>query len=179
MKNLFLKSLVIYIAIMATSVVIQGCCEEEYRITGNGTFEVFDKDFNPIDTLKNEFVLIAAFEIMRVGMQVDAGLINSALATSCGENYLNGLLANTVSLSLDKSFKYNGQTIEAGSNFINLDPSKFLAQINSEHGFVEIRVTTDFLNNAEFDKGYGTFHVNGETTDGLLLENDLSVYLDL
>ena len=44
MKNLFLKSLVIYTAIMAASVAIQGCCEEEYRITGNGTFEVFDKD---------------------------------------------------------------------------------------------------------------------------------------
>lgn len=112
-------------------------------------------------------------------MQVDVGLINSALATSCGETYLNGLLQNTVKLSLDKPFKYNGQTIEADSNFINLDPSKFLAEISTEYGFVEIRATTDFLSNAEFENGQHTFHISAETTDGLLLENDLSVYFDL
>lgn len=178
MKNLFLKSLVIYIAIMATSVVIQGCCEEEYKIVGNGTFEVFDKNFAPIDTIKNEFYIRAYFEVMEVGMQNDFSLINSALATSCGEKYLNELLPNTVTFSLDKPFNYDGNTIEANSNFINIDSTKLLVTTTFD-GVVEIRATTDFLSNAEFENGQHTFHISAETTDGLLLENDLSVYFDL
>ncbi len=178
MKSLLLKSFVFYTMVMVISVTIQGCCENEYRITGNGTFEVFDKGFGPIDTINDEFYIRAYFEIMEVGMQNNFSLINSALATSCGEKYLNELLTNTVKLSLDKPFNYDGKAIEANSNFINIDSAKLLVTTTFD-GVVEIRATTDFLSSAAFEKGQHIFHIYAETTDGLVLENELSVYFDL
>ena len=178
MKKMLLKSLVFYAMIMAVSVTIQGCCEEEYKIVGNGSFEIFDKDIAPIDTIKNEFYIRAYFEVIEVGMQNDFSLINSALATSCGEKYLNELLPNSVKFSLDNPFNYDGKTIEANSNFIDIDSTKLLVTTTVD-GIVEIRATTDFLSNAEFENGQHTFHIYAETTDGLVLENDLSVYFDL
>ena len=160
---------------MMVAIIIQGCCEEEWQIVGNGEATIYDDTHDQVDTVKGAFKLLSIFETRVTGLMNKNMLINTALATSCYEKHNNHLL--TASLILNKPFEYEGGIIEVDSNLFSLD--KIEVSKDSLSGFYEINFTSDFLQNAKFEKGDHEFKIKAETSDGLLLENKVTVYIDL
>ena len=124
MKNLQ-KAFLFYFSIIIFSVIIQGCCTNTYTIIGNGTLRAYliDERYTPVDTISGEFILRNEYETSVTGLE-DFSLISSAMATTCAEEFTNTLAAQSVKITCDKDFMFDGNTISSNSDFSNLEELK-------------------------------------------------------
>lgn len=155
---------------------VQSCCSSEMIITGGGELHPHTTLGYKVDTVTEPFSLSAYFEVERTtASNLTSGFGNSVYAFSCGINYLNAL-ESSFQLTLDKSFIYNGGTISAGENIIELD--KVIEHFEAE-ARETIHFSEDFLRISQFEAGSYTFTLNGRTTDGIELISSVELYIKL
>lgn len=178
MKNLQ-KAFLFYFSLLIFSVIIQGCCTNTYTIIGNGTLRAYsiDEIYTPIDTITGEFILRNEYETRFSGLE-DFSLISSAMATTCAEEFTNTLDTFSIKISCDQDFIFAGNTIAANSDFSNLEELK----INFQQFYtnsLELHFQESFINKATFENQQYTFTVSSKTDDGLDLENQVTILMNL
>lgn len=180
MKYLILKSASIIILISIIIIIIQSCCKETFRISskvvGSGVWTMVGQGRLKIDTIKSNFIVSTDFEIILCSNGRNFSLINSAYATSCKKTFLNLLIPQSFTLTIDKPFIYNNDTILTNENLIKLP--NVIPQIN-EGGSAEVRFPQEFINNVKFQPGKYKFTLNGMTNDSIKLTNSIEIYIDI
>ncbi len=178
MKNLQ-KAFLFYFSLITISVIIQGCCTNTYTIIGNGTLRAYsiDERYTPVDTISGEFILRNEFE-MRYSELENFSIISSTMATTCAEEFTNQLETQSIKIICDQDFIFDGTTIIANSDFSNLEELKIdLSQFGSS--FLELHFQASFMNKATFENQEYTFTVTSKTDDGLDLENQVTILMNL
>ncbi len=169
---------------MLLSVVLYSCCPEQvFQIRSFNQLQIFDLNTqspqeNP-DIVTDEFVIIATFSSENAPISnFHFDITTSAYATSCdNDTFLNELNEESFSISLDKGFIYNGDTIAANSNLTEI------IAINDNiiffYDIIEVSFLNDFLNIAEFENQEYTFTLYIESSDGLQFEKQISTTFEL
>ncbi len=155
-----------------SSMLFQACCKEAtYRIVDlgpitalhlpenlNGPFET-----EPPDRIERAF----SFYI-----STDRELTSSDKTNGdCDYTFQNSLIENTLSITCDQAFSYNSQTVEAGTDFIDID--EIGLRITAEE--VQIIFEDAFVSRVAFPDDEYTFTINIETDDGLELSSSLTI----
>jgi len=186
MKNKVYTASKLYICYIIISIISYSCCDDTYRIVGKGTFLAFDFDdrhpmneTNSIDTITGTFLLLAQYEVILTSADTfKTDFTTSAYATSCDEDYSNFLLKETLNLHTNKDFTFDGSIIPANSNLLDI-PEIYDAMQFGRYSDVQIEFNADFLDKANFEKDEYIFNIYLETNDGLQLENQVVLMMDL
>lgn len=178
MKRIYQLSMIVLL-ITISSIIIQSCCTENFKIIGKGNIGAYYDYFNErnrTDTVDRAISIHWHLEY-RIASLNDFGLIRSCYATSCAEAFDNELIESTLEISCDKDFEYNGNTIDHDSNFIGIDELELF--FIKTYGSVEIVFTEDFLNKTNFDASDYVFTVKIHTTDEKEFIHSLRLHMDL
>jgi len=180
MKKLILKISIITAILAISIIVIQSCCKETYKISSkvirSGVWTLENNGRRQVDTVKSNFIISTDFDIKLSSLGRNFLVINSAYAT-CKKTFLNYLVPQSFTLTINKPFLYNNDTVTTSENLIKLP--NVIPQINAEWGSAEVRFPQEFINNAKFQPGYYKFTLNGMTTDSIKLINSIEIYVDL
>ena len=106
------KAFLLYFSLVIFSVFIQGCCTNTYTIIGDGTLRAYsiDERYTPVDTIAGEFILRNEYESRLSGLE-DFSLISSTMATTCKQEFTNTLETQSVKITCDQDFIFDGNTI--------------------------------------------------------------------
>ncbi len=175
------RTLTIYMIFVLLSVITNACCETNYQIIGNGSITAYD--FESTETFTEDIIgtIIGGFRIdvnhetMIAETDFDFNFIQSAYATSCGENYENDLEGSTLRISTNADFTFDGIIIEQGSNLIDLE------DLDYDFGFggISVRFNEEFINRMEFIDEVYEFKFEIYTTDGLELVNTINLKFEI
>lgn len=176
------KVLGFYFLLTLLSVINYACCgDTNVRIIGDGRISVFDFGSDKSYSQDETGILTGAFEV-NVSHETEAyaglsnfSLIHSTFATSCPQTFVNNLDENSFKISFDKSFEFNGETIASGTNIIDLTGIEYLVSWAS----IQVNFKESFMASGVFSQEAYEMTVQINTTDGILLENDMSVMFDL
>ncbi|TCV08464.1 hypothetical protein EDC17_10442 [Sphingobacterium alimentarium] len=131
----------------------------------NSVFSTLDTRIRPFDIyvdLKTELTYTSKFSIIPIALAESPVIFNWI-------NWKN------TSISINKSFSYKKQTIEANSDLLSVDGNAVvLHDTENKATFNNI-----FFTNARFNKGLTKFTVSGELEDGQKFKFEKEVYLDL
>lgn len=178
--KLLKRIIVVYITLLVLSFIVQSCCQENYRIMGNGEIGAYTDYYYPgneIDTISGPFLIVWHLELRNEVLATNFGLVQSVSATTCAENYLNEIVESSFTISCDKDFKYNELTIPANTNFSELNNLEIY--IGKQWGAVEIRFSEEFIELADFDQSDYQFKVRIKSNDHLEFENIVLVHINL
>ena len=85
------------------------------------------------------------------------GLLSSAYAVSCDDEFLNSMVESSFTLSCDQDFMFDGQVIQAGSNELGkLDGVISLISRQS----ILVSIDQAFIDKVEFTNDPTTFTMN-------------------
>ncbi|UII20531.1 hypothetical protein [Fulvivirga ligni] len=172
------KVLSIYLFFFLLSAIVTACCKETYRIVGGGvitarnlqTGEIFEE--STIGVIKNPFRIDWEIETTNLS---GLNLIQSTYASSCDQNYENDWDITSFKVTTDREFILNGNTIQPGSNLIEIDE---LVHTRTYFG-ASVTFDEQFLNNTEFSDQIYEFKFEMKTTDGLKLEKLIKLKFEL
>lgn len=177
------KIITFYLFIIAFSLIVESCCTNENRIIGKGLISAWDLATQlqiEDNIVTGPFSLRSNYEVEVVtGQLQNASFINTAYGTTCDEVMLNQLQSDQIEIRSDKDFVFMNNTVPANTNFIALDSLEYHADALLGLAFSEIAFTENFINNVEFENENYTFTVKIPTTDGLTLENSITLFMDL
>ena len=171
--------IVFYSLLILSAIVFQSCCQGSVRIVGNGTMEIFNSALNSGDDITGPFAIYVYPEtvISDIG---EFGLMNSAYALSCDYPYDNNIVPNSIALTCDKAFEFDGMTIVAGTDLLDLDGVEVPAISNFDQtNEVLIEFTSIFIDQVVFEGVEHTFTISMSTNDGLDILNSASVNFSL
>ena len=181
MKKLLVKISILTFIVAICIIFIQSCCKESYKISSkvvhSGVWTLVNNGRLQVDTVKSNFIISTDFEVKVSGLGRNFIGINSAYATTCKKTFLNYLVPQSFTLTINKPFLYNNDTVNTNENLIKLP--NVIPQIYAEFGGAEVRFPQEFINNAKFQPGYYKFTINGMTTDSIKLTNSIQVYINL
>lgn len=180
MKSNRLKALVALYSFFLISSIVQSCCTENYKIGSTSIITAYDlqnPNEVPIDTVKSAFILKASFEAEWVSAYNSKGFSSQAYATSCATNFLNTLDSESFTLTLNKPFIFQSDTINPGTDLLNLDIIN--TEFNIEYGLVDITFPKALLDKSFFEQALFNFKISGKTSDGIALESDIELFLKL
>ncbi len=174
------KGTTFYLSILLVSVIMHGCCEYDLKIIGDGTLMVSPLNNDNRDTMNGEFRLLLDLDVQYADNSLSSGIINSANAFSCGYYYLNSIIPESIELKSNKSFRFKGEVISAGTNFLmeNIMPV-FMYEEESFFGQVEIHFTDEFLEDCEFQQDFHEFEISLKTDDEMEFSNKAITFLNL
>ncbi len=175
MKNLK-KTFFIYFVMISFTVIMYSCCDENYRIVGNGSIAIYDLttsgyfDNDSVGIVTGRFTIEMNPELEMAAVHMKSGLISSAFATSCDETIENEVVASTLKITCDKAIIYEGDSVAPGTNLTSLEELGFSASV----AYVMIDFPDALMEKLEFaDKVY-QFTVSINTTDDMVLQNSIS-----
>jgi len=173
------KAIYFYTTLILFSVILQSCCTQVYTIIGDGTIESYESDnFTIISVVRKPFQLIWSFEVSVAGLSPNVGLATTALATTCAQENLNLVLDNTIKVSSDKGFIYDGVTYEANSDFSQIEELEIVVnQFRGSH--MTVTFPQEFLDKVEFPNELINFKIETDTDDGLSLASEIELEIDL
>lgn len=174
------KLIILLFIITSISIVIQSCCEEKFKIIGNGVIEAyteFPNPYNVIDTISGDFLISWQLELQMADLNKNFSLVQSCYATSCAEIYENEIVESSFLITCDRAFFYNNKEILAGTDLSSLD--KLTVDFQKYWGIITIDFTDDFLSISNFDKEVHKFEVSVMTSDDMMFSNSLSIYIDI
>ncbi|WP_378181956.1 hypothetical protein [Aquimarina sp. SS2-1] len=184
MKKKIITTVKLYVAFTLVSVIAYSCCPEQtFQLQSFESLEIFQlatQDIqDPVTTVTDEFTLLARFgENTFTTATIDFNFITSAFATSCdNDTFLNRLNEESLVVSLDKEFIYDGNTIPANSNLIDI--TEIANKTEVFYDLIQITFLNDFLEKSQFENQEYTFTLYVETTDGFEFEKQVSVTLNL
>ena len=173
---------IFYFAIIFSSIIIQSCCNGSYHIVDAGEIRAYSIDSLSIreaDTISGLFFLEEQFEVELASIDYPS-LINSTMASiDCGYEFDNSIDLDKVNISCDKDFNFEQQNVIAGTDFSDIDGIRISASNYEEWSTLEIHFLEDFINNVEFENQHHTFTIKSQTTDGLDLEVQITLFIDL
>ena len=173
--------MVILVLITACIIIIQSCCKQTFKtsskVVQSGVWTMVGNGRMKVDTIKSNFIISTDFEVKLSSFERNFLEINSAYANSCHNTFLNHLVPQSFTLTINKPFLYNNDTVTSSENLIKLQ--YVIPQINEEWGSAEVRFPQEFINNAKFQPGYYKFTLNGMTTDSIKLINSIEIFVDL
>ena len=162
--------------------LLQACfhCDESLRITGNYAIQASTDRFQAyeITTVNGPFFLLATYDTENVSYITFPGIMNSAYARDCNNQYDNILITSSVQIYCDKAFTYNGSTIEANTNLLDVDLDGFTFRHVHETRLL-FEFGLDFISDVAFAAEEYTFTVEAETDDGLQFANSIQLTMDL
>lgn len=176
-----IKSIILLFITSAGLVILQGCCDKQAKIVGNGAMSIIDDNYRILDTISNSFTILIEPEIEVAGTlhDIQLGLMTSAYATSCDYEFTNRLLTDEIVITSTRDFIFEGETISANSNFINLAGiTSYIIEIGETYQLI-ISFDSSFIENAEFVPGDYTLSVDVTTEEGIILQNSALVYVEL
>lgn len=176
-------SLKLYLAFLSLSVISYACCEEtNLRIAGEGFISAYDFDTERNFTqdeqgqITGPFLITVNHEISAVAQRLKAGLLSQSFATTCPQNYLNELDSTSFSLSFNKAFSFQNDTILAGENFKHLEDLR----VDIFWGDLSVDFPEEFMTNAQFyEEGPYTISLSIATNEGALLKNEMLLDFEL
>ncbi|KAA3622981.1 MAG: hypothetical protein DWQ02_25255 [Bacteroidetes bacterium] len=171
------RALLFFSLLLATSVIIQSCCETNITIVGNGSMFISQNDNNRQDTIRSEFRIVLYLEMDYANNLGGSGIISSAYATQCMEFLVNTMNRESLKLTCDRDFLFEGMVIEAGTDFLNEEIMPVL--FHDEGGEIYIFLNNEYLNSAQFETGDHEFSIEIETSDGAVFTNQQSAWLEL
>lgn len=175
--KLIKKGILFYVSLIGISIIIQSCCESNIKIIGNGDMFISQIDNSRQDTIRNEFRVVLYLELQYADNFNHSGIISSSYATTCSQNYINTMNRDSLKLYCDKDFTFEGEVIEAETNFLNED--KMSIYFSDEGGEIDIRLNQEFLNDSEFSEGIHEFKIEIGTSDGGTFTNSVSTFLEI
>ena len=181
MKKKLINTIKLYLTFLLVSIVLYSCCSDTYQIRSFQSLSIYNlnnNQKNQENTVVGEFVIEAQFtDTTPIASNFKETFIQSAYATSCDEEYLNQLVNESLIIKLDKDFVYNGNTVNALSNLYEIPQLK--NNIVFGYNAIYINFLNEFIDNAIFENQEYTFTVYIETNDGLQLEKQISVAINL
>ncbi|WP_299312292.1 hypothetical protein [uncultured Aquimarina sp.] len=184
MKKNFKTFIKLYMSFILLSVISYSCCPEQiFQIRSFESLTLFELNSQSPQVsatiITDEFVLDAIFSPSNsTAANINFNLITSSYATSCdNDTFLNRLNEETLIVSLDKDFIYNGNTITANSNLAEI--TEIAHNINFLYDIVSVNFLNEFLDKSQFENQEYTFTLSIETTDGLQFEKQISTTIEL
>lgn len=176
----FKRFLFLYILFLTLSIILYSCCKNpEVELYAVERVVALDQNSTEIDTVKESFSFEVYFKYQDIASSSEAGLLNSAYATTCPTNYSNTLSSAGFEMSCDQDFIYKNDTIRAGSELSALPELDVLIDSGPFVSQLQISVTDSFLNHAQFTKGNHLFNFKMQTSDDKNLQGNLSLFMDL
>jgi hypothetical protein len=178
MRHTYLKALFGLYAFVLLSSILQSCCKEEERYTGAGHLSAYQgEEYNQdLDTVIGSFFLRVQFEFIIEQVSVnDISFMNSAYATSCANEQTNSLDEETFTLTVDKSFEYNGDQVESGTNLLELNTVDADLKFNGYN--LDIHFTQEFINKSSLGDSSYNFVFTGKTSDNLTMEFEKNLWI--
>jgi len=184
MKKNFKTFIRLYTSFILLSVINYSCCPEQiFQIRSFRSLTLFELNTQSSQDsaalITDEFVLQAEFsDISIASTYTSFNFITSAFATSCdNDTFLNRLNEESLIISLDKDFIYDGNTIAANSNLVEI--TEIADNIDIFYDTVSVKFLNDFLNKSQFENQEYTFTLSIETTDDLQFEKQISTTIEL
>lgn len=191
--SIFKKACILYATLILISTLLQSCCEEIYTVTSETyagfTDLVGERDLNPdADTIRGPFVYGISSKVIADNFGWDElGMIQTANALSCNEEYINTYVPSTASVVLDKAFFLDGLVVEAGTNLMTLadtwdshivyPPLHFKTRLYEFS--LQVWVDEEFLKRADFLFDNYTFHARVQLEDGTQIESFEEVRIEI
>lgn len=177
-----MKKLLPIIITLGVIALMQSCKPNYFKITGEGQMNAFNYGkgnfyLGEIDTIAAPFTLFAQFKQVFVASSLNFNLVSTAYATTKLKIYQNHIDSASFKLTLDKPFTYNGTTIAAGDNLMNIDSVK--TRIYTEYAHLYFDFPQSFIDNAVFTKDNYKFILTGMTDDHIALRLERALYFDL
>lgn len=173
------KAFLFYFSLVFFSIIFQACCTNTYTIIGNGELKAYsiNEIYVPVDTIQGEFILRAEYET-RFSSLDHFSIISSSMATTCAEEFTNKIETQSVQITCDQDFIFDGNTVLSNSDFssleeLNIDFQQFGSNI------LELHFQQSFMDKAIFENQEYSFIVSSKTDDGLELESQVTVMMNL
>jgi len=145
-----------YLFLFSISVILHSCCTDPEQVTLVAGGDITFRDqYVPISDVLTDvligqpFSMEASIELLFASNFISPAIMTSAYGLSCEREYQNSMLDDTLMLTCDSDFRYNGETIKAGQNFSDLN-GVFVSIYTTS---IFINVTQDFIDNVEFTNG--------------------------
>ena len=173
------KAFLLYFSLIVISVIIQGCCTNTYTIIGEGTLRAYsvDERYIPVDTISGEFILRNEYETRFSGLE-NFSIISSTMATTCAEEFTNKLETQSVKITCDQDFVFDGNTISADSDFSSFEELKIDFQ-QFGNNTLEVHFQQSFIDKVNFENQEYTFTISSKTDNGLDFENQVTILMNL
>lgn len=178
------KFLILHSGLLFYSTIQSGCCTDRYEIIGNGEIIAFDPllsvqilDVN--DTIRNDtFTILWALGANYSSVDPSSTLSDGLLyATSCAEEFVNRTVAESLTISCRKPFRYAGSNIEPDTDFSTIET--ITIEVDGLIGeSVRIVFLSDFLNQSDLKTGTYTFDLSIETTDGQMFDQSIELVFE-
>ena len=177
---------VFYFCLFSLSVFLQSCCNElnQATITEGGDMILLQETTLPIsannpavrDTIRKEpFTMSTEMDVLITYSSPVQGLLSSAYAVSCDDEFLNSMVESSFTLSCDQDFMFDGQLIEAGSDELGkLDGAITLISRQS----ILVSIEQAFIDKVEFTNGPTTFTMKIQTSDEVDIVSEGTVIID-
>ena len=173
--------------LLLSSVLASACCREVYRFDdGVNVVLVEETEIIPgldfvSDTIRGPFLYRARLSYRQLSGVPVVRPAQLFMAFSCDESYDVVLRDTTATVSLDRSFTFNGTIRPAGTDLISLldGVAGTDSRAGGYPGSAELNFGQSFLDLASIPAGTYTFTFRGELEDGRIVEQSTPVYLDL
>jgi len=161
------------------SLILAGCCSgDDIEILGTSSFQAFDAIGVEADSIQvnqaasSGFTFILEMETqmvfrMEVGMQ-------SMYAWQCEDLYTNEISFDDIFISSNKDIEIGTEMIAAGSNIVGTDYFNLRQELQKDWIRFDFFPTLETI--ANFEEGWHEISFSAVCSDGLELEESLSVY---
>lgn len=155
---------VLYIFLAFHMLSLMSCCEEDYRIVGFQEIGAFQDRLlqEPLTTVDGPFLIFAGVERVVANLGIHNPFVNQAYATTCGENFLNTVNMESITVSANKPYQFMGNEVSANTDMIGTNG----IVVSEDFGSFYIDFMSAFVDNADFPEGTYSFTVSFTTSDG-------------
>jgi hypothetical protein len=161
-----MKKLFVLLVIFILTNLVQSCKKNHYLIVDIDFYAAFisknnkDKEhieFSRTSSIKDKLIFIVSYETEFIYFGYISNFGNVCYATKQGVASDNELLRNTFSLTFDKEFTYNGNTISAMTDIFKIETitkemDVYKCYYTYPFGFLVINFSDNFFKNSVFDK---------------------------
>ncbi len=135
-----------------------------------------EERYVPIDTISGAFILRNEYETRFSGLE-DFSMISSTMATSCSEEFTNQLETQSIKITCDQDFIFDGNMVSANTDFSNLEELKIDPQQFGSNTLA-LHFQQSFMAKVTFENKEYTFTVTSKADDDLDLENQVTVLMN-
>ncbi|MES2621079.1 MAG: hypothetical protein V4615_09515 [Bacteroidota bacterium] len=172
------KVILLFLLFFSAAAILESCCKQEYRLTGITDFYAVNSAVSytnrneAIQIIRNDFTMVVPFDKKIAGLNVR--LTSTACALTCKPNLVNQILEENVQLTCNRSFVYNGDTVQQGTNILALQYVELSFHQDYSRSTPELYIyfTPDFVDRVSFHDSLHLFHLSVPTNDGLIFEKE-------
>ena len=165
--------------------LVTACCNEEYEFRGDVSVSLAPRtaEITPaviVDTLREPFYYYAELSYDLIGALPAVRWSQALMAFSCEGVYDRTPVDSTVTVSLDRSFTFNGRIVPPNVDLLPLLTGVEAADTYANVGWlgVNLEFGKSFLDLASFPAATYSFQFRASLDDGTPVSVSTPVYLD-